>query len=109
MTHAFRAAPGLALLLALTGCQDGAPAPDIAETIVVPAPEPAGIDWSRCRFPGVALPVPGKLFVVDGGQPGDLAEPGRETIRRVEVVVPGEVALLLTAPDASAWAVRVSP
>ena len=57
----------------------------------------------------MALPVPGKLFVVDGGEPGELAEPGRETIRRVEVVVPGEVALLLTAPDASAWAVRVSP
>jgi hypothetical protein len=57
----------------------------------------------------VSLPVPGKLFVVDGGLPGDLAEPGRETIRRVEVLVPGEIALLLTAPDASAWAVRVSP
>lgn len=109
MTHVLRAASGLALLLALAACQDGAPPPEVVETAVEPAPAPAGIDWSRCRFPGVALPVPGKLFVVDGGLPGDLAEPGRETIRRVEVLVPGEIALLLTAPDASAWAVRVSP
>jgi hypothetical protein len=109
MTHAFRAASALALLLALSGCQDGAPAPETVETAVEPAQAPVGIDWSRCRFPGVSLPVPGKLFVVDGGLPGDLAEPGRETIRRVEVLVPGEIALLLTAPDASAWAVRVSP
>lgn len=109
MTPVFRAASGLALLMALAACSDDAPAPPADETIVVTPSAPIGPDWSRCRLPGVSLPVPGKLFVVDGGEPGDLAEPGRETIRRVEVVVPGEVALLLTAPDASAWAVRVSP
>ncbi len=109
MTPVFRPASGLALLLALAACGGEAPAPDDSATVITPAPEPTGLDWSRCRFPGVALPVPGKLFVVDGGLPGDLAEPGRETIRRVEVLVPGEIALLLTAPDASAWAVRVSP
>lgn len=109
MKPAVRAAPGLALLLALAACSDEAPAPPAEESIVVTPAAPAGPDWRRCRLPGVALPVPGKLFVVDGGQPGDRAEPGRETIRRVEVLVPGEVALLLTAPDASAWAVRVSP
>lgn len=109
MTRVLRAAPGLVLLIGLAACSDEAPAPPAEENIVVTPAEPAGPDWSRCRLPGVALPVPGKLFVVDGGQPGDLAEPGRETIRRVEVLVPGEIALLLTAPDASAWAVRVSP
>ena len=109
MTPVFRAASGLALLLGLAACSDEAPAPPADENIVVTPPPAAGLDWSRCRLPGVALPVPGKLFVVDGGEPGELAEPGRETIRRVEVLVPGEVALLLTAPDASAWAVRVSP
>lgn len=109
MTPVSRAISGAALLLALAGCGSEAPAPVADEPIVVTAPAPAGPDWSRCRFPGVTLPVPGTLFVVDGGQPGELAEPGRETIRRVEVLVPGEIALLLTAPDASAWAVRVSP
>ena len=111
MTPVFRAAPGLALLMALAACGDGTPGPDESAATVAPAPapEPVGMDWTRCRFPGVTLPVAGKLFVVDGGLPGDLAEPGRETIRRVEVLVPGEIALLLTAPDASAWAVRVSP
>ncbi|HEU0152480.1 MAG TPA: hypothetical protein VFQ84_03940 [Arenimonas sp.] len=109
MTPVFRAAPGLALLLAVAGCSREAPAPVEDAPIVVTAPAPAGPDWSRCHFPGLALPVPGKLFVVDGGLPGEDAEPGRETIRRVEVQVPGEIALLLTAPDASAWAVRVSP
>lgn len=109
MTPVFRAAPGLALLIGLAACSDEAPAPPADENIVVTPAQTTGLDWSRCRLPGVALPVPGKLFVVDGGEPGELAEPGRETIRRVEVVVPGEVALLLTAPDASAWAVRVSP
>lgn len=110
MTPVFRAATGSALLMALAACGGEAPAPAAGDEVVVVTPAPAtGPDWSRCRFPGVTLPVPGKLFVVDGGDPGDLAEPGRETIRRVEVLVPGEVALLLTAPDASAWAVRVSP
>ncbi|GAB2497931.1 hypothetical protein [Arenimonas alkanexedens] len=108
MTPVFRTASGLALLLALAACQDNVPAPEVAPPAAEAAPQPAAMDWSRCRFPGT-LPVRGKLFVVDGGLPGDLAEPGRETIRRVEVLVPGEVALLLTAPDASAWAVRVSP
>lgn len=109
MMNALRATPGLLLLLALAACGGEAPAPVADENIVVTAPAPTGPDWSRCRFPGATLPVEGKLFVVDGGQPGGRAEPGRETIRRVEVLVPGDVALLLTAPDASAWAVRVSP
>jgi hypothetical protein len=57
----------------------------------------------------VSLPVPGRLFVVDGGAPAPDAEPGRESIRRVDVLVPGDVALFLTAPDATAWHVRLSP
>ena len=75
-----------------------------AEQIVVSAP--AEIDWSRCRVPGLALPVAARLFVVDGGEPVPGAEPGREAIRRVDVMVPGPVVLLLTAPDATAWHVR---
>ena len=55
------------------------------------------------------MPVPGRLFVVDGGLPTPDAEPGRESIRRVDVRVPGAVALFLTAPDATAWHVRISP
>lgn len=109
MPSAVRVVPALALLLALSACSDQASAPSDDENVVITPSAPAAPDWSRCRLPGASLPVPGKLFVVDGGQPGDLAEPGRETIRRVEVLVPGEIALLLTAPDATAWAVRVSP
>lgn len=80
-----------------------APSQAAAETVVV-----SGTDWNRCRVPGLALPVGARLFVIDGGEPVPGAEPGRESIRRVEVMVPGPVALLMTAPDATAWHVRPS-
>lgn len=101
--------PAIAALALLGACGETPPAPaPIAET---PAAESDAdrVDWSRCRIPDVGLPVPGRLFVVDGGPPPPDAEPGRESIRRVDVRVPGPVALLLTAPDATAWHVRVSP
>lgn len=97
----------LAMIAVLAGCGDSPPA-----GTTEPVPEAAvadGIDWSRCRIPGVERPVPGRLFVVDGGAPAPGAEAGRESIRRVDVVVPGQVVLLLTAPDATAWHVRLSP
>ena len=47
--------------------------------------------------------------MVDGATPVPGAEPGREVIRRVDIAVPGPVALLLTAPDATAWHVRPGP
>ena len=98
------------LLLALAGCAGEAPPPPPAEAAPAPVAEAKdAIDWRGCRFEGLAVPVPGKLFVVDAGAPLDDAEPGRETIRRVDVLVPGQVALLLTAPDATAWFVRPSP
>ncbi len=108
-------APRLALLLCLpmvlTGClapeSDSAAAGAAAARAA--AAVPAGPDWSRCRFPGLGLPVAGRLFVVDGGQPAPDAEVGRESIRRVDILVPGPVALLLTAPDASVWSLRPSP
>lgn len=107
----FSPRPCLSLLpvFLLAACGgDSEPAPVVAE----PAPSvqaPAAVDWTRCRFPGVALPVEGKVFVVDGGQSVPDAEPGRESIRRVDIVVPGPVALLLTAPDATVWLLRPSP
>lgn len=94
-------------LLAGCGGEPESRAPEVASAPVAAAP--AGIDWSRCQFPGLALPVPGKVIVVDGGQSVPGAEPGRESIRRVEIVVPGQVALLLTAPDATVWLLRPSP
>jgi len=94
-------------LLAGCGVSPEAEAPAVATAPV--AVTPAGVDWSRCRFPGLALPVPGKVIVVDGGQSVPGAEPGRESIRRVDIVVPGQVALLLTAPDATVWLLRPSP
>lgn len=79
------------------------PVQGAAETVVV-----SGTDWSRCRIAGLALPPETRLFVLDGGEPVPGAEPGRESIRRVDVMVPGPVALLMTAPDATAWHVRPS-
>jgi hypothetical protein len=99
----------LSLSLLLAACA-AAPEPEPAPEIVAPTPDAgSAVDWSRCRIPNVGIPVPGRLFVVDGGLPTPDAEPGRESIRRVDVRVPGPVALLLTAPDATAWHVRVSP
>ena len=96
------------LLLSLVACGGEAPAP--AETPVAEsAPAPEGVDWSRCRFPGLELPVPGRLFVVDGGEPDPDTEAGRESIRRVDILVPGPVALLLTSEHASVWLLRPSP
>ena len=94
----------LTCLLAACAGEDPAPAPAPAEDIVVRAP--ADTDWSRCRLPGLDLPVDARLFVIDGGEPVPGTEPGREAIRRVDIMVPGPVALLLTAPDATAWHVR---
>lgn len=97
----------LPLLGLLAACGNDAPAPEASpsEEIVVSAP--AGIDWSRCQVPGLSLPVDARLFLVDGGEPVPGTEPGREAIRRVDVMVPGPVALLMTAPDATAWHVRI--
>lgn len=81
------------------------PVPPAAEEAVVVS----GTDWSRCRVDGLALPVGARLFVIDGGEPVPGAEPGRESIRRVDVMVPGPVALLMTAPDPTAWHVRPGP
>lgn len=107
----FRPFAALFLLLPLAGCGgDDAPAPDPAATPAAEAaPAEAGPDWSHCRFPGLALPVAARLFVVDGGTPDPGAEPGREIIRRIDIAVPGPVALLLTAPEATAWHVRPGP
>lgn len=99
----------LVSLVLVAGCS-GSPEPEAAGAVPLPvAVAPVGVDWSRCQFPGLGLPVPGKVIVVDGGQSVPDTEPGREAIRRVEVVVPGQVALLLTAPDATVWLVRASP
>lgn len=109
MPRAYRHCLLLSALVLVVGCGGTAP-PEAPASVAPPVPvAPVGIDWSRCQFPGLALPVPGKVIVVDGGQSVPDAEPGRESIRRVEVVVPGQVALLLTAPDATVWLVRASP
>ena len=98
----------LALVLAACG-GDPPPAPDAGATAApAPAADPATVDWRDCRFQDLAIPVTGKLFVVDAGAPLPDTEPGRETIRRIEVLVPGPVSLFLTAPDATAWSVRPS-
>ncbi len=97
--------PPIFLLAACGGDNEPVPAA-AAPAAVVQAP--VAVDWSRCLFPGVSLPVDGKVIVVDGGQSVPGAEPGRESIRRVDIVVPGKVALLLTAPDATVWLLRPS-
>jgi len=107
-----RHAPTCLIVLALLGGCGETPAPEVASgDPVAPAAVAAAdaVDWARCRIPHVGLPVPGRLFVVDGGLPTPDGEPGRESIRRVDVRVPGAVALFLTAPDATAWHVRISP
>lgn len=92
----------------LAACSDPTATAPPAPAAEAAKPKPH-IDWSLCRIPGLATPVGGRLFVVDGGEPTPDAEPGRESIRRIDVLVPGDVSLLLTAPDASAWLVRLSP
>lgn len=107
-----RRLPSLLMLPLLAACgAEPTPAPPPAAgagagdaPIVVSAPS-----WDACRIPGLALPVAARLFVVDGATPDPDVEPGRETIRRVDVQVPGPVALLLTAPEATAWLVRPGP
>lgn len=102
--------PAALLVLLLAACGDAPETPDAAAPAAAPAPAPPpATDWRDCRIPGMPVPAPGRLFVVDAGAPLEDAEPGRETIRRVDVLVPGPVALLLTAPDATAWLVRPSP
>ncbi|KFL37123.1 hypothetical protein [Arenimonas donghaensis] len=105
----------LAVLLSaslLTACGGKEPAPATgpaddaqaaAKTFV------AGSDWGPCRIQGLRLPLAARLFVIDGGTPTPGAEPGREMIRRVDIAVPGPVALLMTAPEATAWHVRPGP
>ncbi|KAA2283966.1 hypothetical protein [Arenimonas fontis] len=99
---------GLVVLLAACAAEE-APAPAAAEPEVPVLAAPVGTDWSTCRFQNLRLPVPGRLFVVDAGAPLEDSEPGRETIRRVDVMVPGQVSLLLTASHATAWHVRPWP
>ncbi|KFN50268.1 hypothetical protein [Arenimonas composti] len=101
------AAPTLLLLAACGGAPPDAAVAEAPGTEVVE--DATAIDWSACRLPASALPVGGRLFVVDGGRPAPGAEPGREAIRRVDIEVPGPVSLLLTAPDMTVWMVRVSP
>lgn len=98
----------LVSLALLAGC-GGKAESEMPAAVAPAAVAPVGVDWSRCQFPGLDLPAPGKVIVVDGGQSVPGAEPGRESIRRVEIVVPGQVALFLTAPDATVWLVRASP
>lgn len=83
---------------------DAAAAPDVAAVAAA-----AGPDWGPCRIEGLPMPLTARLFVVDGATPLPDAEPGREVIRRVDIAVPGPVALLLTAPEATAWHVRPGP
>src|SRR5690606_2081097 len=103
--------PGRATIRRVAGMVAGeeSPAPARAEPGAPVLAAPAGTDWSTCRFQSRQLPVPGRLFVVDAGAPLDDSEPGRETIRRVDVMVPGQVSLLLTASHATAWHVRAWP
>lgn len=97
-------------LLAACGADDPAPAAEpgndgqAGQASVVGGP-----DWGPCRVQGLALPLTARLFVIDGATPVPDAEPGREMIRRVDIAVPGPVAVLMTAPEATAWHVRPGP
>lgn len=111
MKTAARLTPALALLAMLAACR-GDDAPAEAEAATAPAAAETAqaevFDWNRCRIQGLSGPVPGRLFIVDGGDPPPGAEPGRESIRRVDIHVPGPVTLLLTAPDSTVWMLRPS-
>jgi len=111
MKTAARLTPALALFAMLAACQ-GADAPAEADAATASAAAQTAqaevFDWNRCRIPGLSGPVPGRLFIVDGGDPPPGAEPGRESIRRVDIHVPGPVTLLLTAPDSTVWMLRPS-
>ena len=105
----FAALVSTCLLSACGGDEPAAEAQDAATAAVESAPAPTGPDWGACRIEGLRLPVTARLFVVDGATPLPDTEPGREAIRRVDIAVPGPVALLLTAPEATAWHVRPGP
>ena len=96
-------------LLAACGADEPAAGADAAAVPEASAPADTGPDWGPCRIEGLSLPLTARLFVVDGAAPIPNAEPGREVIRRVDIAVPGPVALLLTAPEATAWHVRPGP
>jgi len=111
MKTAARLTPALALFAMLAACQDTDAPATASDATPAEEAETASVDvfdWSRCRIPGHSGPVPGRLFIVDGGDPVPGAEPGRETIRRVDIHVPGPVTLLLTAPDMTVWMLRPS-
>lgn len=99
-----------ASLLSACGGDDPAPATGPADDAQAAAKSAAaGPDWGPCRIQGLALPLTARLFVIDGATPVPGAELGREMIRRVDIAVPGPVALLMTAPEATAWHVRPGP
>jgi len=115
MKTAARTAPAIALFALLVACQDTSPPADAAAAgsgqptdAAVAGTGTDTFDWNRCRIPGLSGPVPGRLFIVDGGDTVPGAEPGRESIRRVDIHVPGPVTLLLTAPDMTVWMLRPS-
>ncbi|HEX5694051.1 MAG TPA: hypothetical protein VFY00_05480 [Arenimonas sp.] len=95
----------------LAACDNEGPAPvaDSIEAGQAATPAPEVTDWGPCRVPGLSLPLTARLFVIDGATPDPDVEPGREVIRRVDIAVPGPVALLMTAPEATAWHVRPGP
>lgn len=97
-------------VLAACGGEEPAPAAvEAQDDQATVASAAAGPDWGPCRIQGLALPLTARLFVVDGVIPQPDAEPGREMIRRIDIAVPGPVALLMTAPDATAWHIRPGP
>lgn len=100
----------LPLLVACTGePTDEAGEGEAVVAAAAPVQGNAPTDWGPCRVPGLELPTAARLFVIDAATPLPDAEPGREAIRRVDIAVPGEVALLLTAPEATAWHIRPGP